>query len=112
MCFAIPCTGCWRYRNVPRSRPRSKRRCVDCRTRRCDGLPISAGRHSGQSLKETIEIARIAKAKTIGNLLHRKLGVLQPEPGLFQKTVMDQLQRRAARAPAASVVEMRARDPE
>jgi hypothetical protein len=97
---------------VARSRPRRKGRCGDCRTRGGDVLPIGARRHAGLSLEEPVEIAGIAKTKAVGDLLDRKFGVLQPKTGFLQKTLMDQLQRRAARAPAAGVVQMGAGDAE
>jgi hypothetical protein len=45
-------------------------------------------------------------------LLDWKFGIPELEPGLFEKTVMNQLQRRTARAAAAGSMQMRARDAE
>src|SRR6185312_17362995 len=94
------------------SRPRRKGRRGDRRTRGCDVLPLGARRDAGLSFEEPVEIAGVAKTKTVGDLLDRKFRVLQSQAGFFQKALMDKLQRRAAGAPAASVMQMGAGDAE
>ena len=93
-------------------RPRGKGRRVNRRARRGVGLSIGARSYAGQSLEEAIEITGVAKTEAIGDLLDWKFGILEPEPGFFEKTVMNKLQRRTARAAVAGIMQMRARDVE
>ena len=73
--------------------------------RQHDAIAIGRGRQAGFRFEEPAEVADIAKAERVGNLLDRQGRTFQPQPCFMDDALLDQLTRRLGELAAADVVQ-------
>ncbi len=72
--------------------------------RQHDAIAIGRGRQAGFRFEEPAEVADIAKAERVGNLLDRQGRAFPPQPCFMDGALLDQLTRRIGELATADVV--------